>query len=526
MESHIQHIELINAYLRNKLSEQDRLDFENKLETDATFKDLFKEHRTFLEGLKRQSTKTEILKGRQTYIKMKWLKMIGVSAVILALIILGYIKWTNFQSESFLKSQLNFESEYVQSFKVKTDSIIEIKGNKGTAIRFAPKDLNTNSNKKFTDDSLQIELIELTSQQDLLLANAQTVSNGKWLVSGGAFKINIKDIKGQPLLLSKGKTIDVQFPINTNENDMKLFYGQRNKGGEMNWMELSMKLRRDPFVIFIDEGFVVDSVITKRYGGVEWYKSIGVIDTLGFIGISDLKKRFPRINFYNEQVDTIIFQKKRVHIIDNYYDGEVIDSTNFFRIKLTDSLYTLFNKKEVIIDSLLIDLENVLYSELREVIGALYKQITLKEFNQLDDTISREEYKKIRLAYGKYKEEVLNYERVSNVLYNAVQVSQLGWINIDKFAKEEEKVNLKLNYNIRTDHDQVYVIDESNNTVLNVFNDEIDLPINRSFKIITIGIKNKDIYGYKKSIRLVKKGKLDVHYKKINDNQLKTFLKI
>ncbi len=48
--------------------------------------------------------------------------------------------------------------------------------------------------------------------------------------------------------------------------------------------------------------------------------------------------------------------------------------------------------------------------------------------------------------------------------------------------------------------------------------------INRSFYIIVLGIKGKDIYGFKKSFRFNKNSECNIAYKKINEKQLKSFL--
>lgn len=521
MENHIENIELINSYLNKSLSEKDNGNFEKRLKTDATFKEEYETHIVFLEGLKRQSLIGEIAKAKQIYLRNKWFKFLGISFGVLVVSVFVYFNLSKaYPDKNYLKNKLNFESEFVQVFNVKVDSIIEIVGKKGTIIKFNPNDLKTSSNKLFSGDSLNIKLIELVNKQDLLLANAQTISDGKWLISGGAFKIDIT-ANGEPLVLKEGKTIEAKFPKNTSEGDMQIFYGDRDEEGNVNWVESNVKLKQNPFVIFINEGFVVDSVLSKRHG-VDWFKGVGVIDTIGFMSFTDLKKKFPKINLYKKDTDTIRVLKKGVRIIDDYYDGERDDLVNPFRVESIDELY---NKKDIIIDSTLIDLEEYVGSELREIYGKVCKQISKQELD-LEDVISKVDYEKRRLSYDNTIKEIQIYNKVSNNFYESVKLSKLGWINVDKFVLNEEKVNVKFNFNVKTNHNEIYVIDKKNNTVLNVYSNQVDLPINRSFYIIAIGIKGKDVYGFKKSDRFSKKGNLKVDYKQVNESQIRGLLTI
>lgn len=94
--------------------------------------------------------------------------------------------------------------------------------------------------------AITVELKELTNQKDLLRANAQTVSNGRLLISGGAYYINMTS-DGQQLKLKAGKTMSVEFPKLTN-NQMALFYGQRDSLEQIYWTKAEQKLESRPIV--------------------------------------------------------------------------------------------------------------------------------------------------------------------------------------------------------------------------------------------------------------------------------------
>lgn len=438
MKNHIQNIELINSYLNKSLSEKESIIFENRLKTDLDFKELFEQHSHFLEGLKRRTLKAEIRSAKRYHIKMKWFKYLGLCSIIILLITAIYFSIVN-SDKDYLKSKLNFEAEYLQKFQVAVDSIVKITGEKGTVIQFNPKDLQTISNKPFFGDMLQVELIELTTKQDLLLANTQTISNGKWLISGGAFKIDIK-ANGETLVLKEGKTIHVKFPKNTSVDGMQIFYGERDALNNMNWNLSNTKLAEETYhTIFYRDTAVADVELARKFG-VDFYKHLLVIDTLGHLSLTKVVEKFPELK-------EIQFDKDTLRLYDvNFFDYEA-SSNNLF-------------------------------------------------------------------------------DEITNNFYDSVELSKLGWINIDKFAPNEEKVNIKLNFNLYTNYNEIYIVDERNNTVLNVFEKEIDIPVGRSFYIIAIGINGKDMYGYKKSVRFEKNGEFNIEFKRINENKIKSIFKL
>ena len=122
--------------------------------------------------------------------------------------------------------------ESAQILKAPTNKLIKVRGKKGTIIHINPDDLETESGQPIGKD-VQIELKELSNQQQLLRANAQTSSDKQLLVSGGAYFINVTS-EGQDVKLKEGKTYSVEFPKLSND-EMSLYYGQRDSIDIMNW---------------------------------------------------------------------------------------------------------------------------------------------------------------------------------------------------------------------------------------------------------------------------------------------------
>lgn len=113
-----------------------------------------------------------------------------------------------------------------------------ITGNKGTIIHLNPEDLETIDGSKLGSD-IEVELMELHDNSSLILNNSPTTSNGKILVTGGAYYINMKS-DGKQLQLKQNTGLDVEFPKIT-KGEMALFLGERDSLDQVNWIQTNDK---------------------------------------------------------------------------------------------------------------------------------------------------------------------------------------------------------------------------------------------------------------------------------------------
>lgn len=143
------------------------------------------------------------------------------------------------QETGKLNDYLKKFEDPAQTFNVSASKPTQVKGKRGTIISVNPSDLET-VDGKLVGKNIQIELRELTGQQQLLRTNAQTVSNGQLLVSGGAYYINMTS-NSQQLKLKDGKSLSVVFPKLT-DKEMALFYGPRDSLGQINWQKANETL--------------------------------------------------------------------------------------------------------------------------------------------------------------------------------------------------------------------------------------------------------------------------------------------
>lgn len=132
-----------------------------------------------------------------------------------------------------------------QTFTVSSNKNSLVKGKKGTIIHVNPAVLETEDGTSI-GMTIEVELLELTEKSDFVLQNAQTLSNGRILVSGGAYYINmISD--GKKLRIKKGRGIDVEFP-KLSEDEMSLFLGERDSLNQINWVKTNKNFKNRKFL--------------------------------------------------------------------------------------------------------------------------------------------------------------------------------------------------------------------------------------------------------------------------------------
>ncbi len=215
-------------------------------------------------------------------------------------------------------------NEDVQSFTFSKDSIFQVIGNKGTIIKIDPKDLYSEAVEVL--GSITVKLLELTQPSEFIKYNVQTVSNGKWLISGGSFQIELFS-NGNLLRLKKGKVISVRFP-KMQQEEMQLFYGERKKNGNMNWTTGNQKFVTKTYSSFlINKKTEIDELKNDIYGlDSGYFIENYTVDSLGPISI----KEYLRI-IESKKIDTTIFKTDSIIGYTRYFNKESVDENNLKR---------------------------------------------------------------------------------------------------------------------------------------------------------------------------------------------------
>ena len=217
-----------------------------------------------------------------------------------------------------------------------SDSIVTLIGKYGTRIIINPSDLITQSGGEI-NDSIKIELKELTNQYQMAMANAQTVSNNRLLESGGAYFIEITT-QGVKVKLKPKKKIKIRFPI-LSKGNMSLFSGNRDSLGRLYWRQedINFKNKRDILkelemlqLRLINE--MNDEARVQGYGPIT--KSLkNKIDSLR--SITNVDRLYPEIEFGNLEwinCDKFLDIDNKTDLMINFSPSEKIKTANIYLI--------------------------------------------------------------------------------------------------------------------------------------------------------------------------------------------------
>jgi len=175
------------------------------------------------------------------------------------------------QEYEALSSILQQFEEPAQVFRVTSTEHSQVIGRQGTVINLNPDYLETVDGEPVTGE-ITVVLKEQTNQRELVLGNTQTVSNGQLIVSGGAYYIGMA-ADGKELRIKKGKSLDMEFPKVT-EDEMELFYGQRDSLGQMNWQVAQQKFVKKKHK---EEDFIAETdvfmVVLETIEGIDTIKN-------------------------------------------------------------------------------------------------------------------------------------------------------------------------------------------------------------------------------------------------------------
>lgn len=313
------------------------------------------------------------------------------------------------QPAQLQQMQLAALNKMTQHFSVTGRQLIT--GKKGIRIYIDPAQLETEKGQP-VEGAVAVTLIELTNTQELLQAGAATMSNGQLLVSGGSYYIGLKN-QHQSLRIKPGHHLNIQFPRLTNES-MELFYGAPNNDGIMNWTPTSTTLDFQPLTInrsSVAARYAVKFNYQPDLSGQFIYDStsqraIYVHRTLTFEQlIAELHKQG-----IEASIDTLKYYYRRYK---RNIAGAVVDSTPLipcFRYRLiTPQLREKENRER---DSVC---------------------MVNEELEERFQKTATEEEKRIR-----YMQEQLNK------YYQNSGITQLGWINCDRFFQAPERNDLPI----------------------------------------------------------------------------------
>jgi hypothetical protein len=107
-------------------------------------------------------------------------------------------------------------------------------GDSGTKILISANSI-VNAQGKTISDKVKIELKENYTFADFVTSNLQTISNDELLQTQGMIYFNATSGNDLNLKIDKDKPIRIEFPVRDIVAGAKIFKGQRDKNGNINW---------------------------------------------------------------------------------------------------------------------------------------------------------------------------------------------------------------------------------------------------------------------------------------------------
>ncbi|WP_271765620.1 hypothetical protein [Aquimarina algiphila] len=208
-----------------------------------------------------------------------------------------------------------------QEFKFSSDTVQTLVGEKGTIITIDPKDLQF-ENREEVKGEITLLLKELTTKEELLRANAQTISDDKWLISGGAYNIRLY-VEEKELQLKKDAFIEVEFP-KIMDDDMQLFYGDSKGNGNMNWNKTATRFKDKKYqtIFFQDSSFIMFNNILK----IDEPAYVTLKKKLNRRSVKELQEAYPRVDSLSIKMDTIYAYEYCIYrFLDETYELDIKD---------------------------------------------------------------------------------------------------------------------------------------------------------------------------------------------------------
>ena len=352
------------------------------------------------------------------------------------------------------------------------------------------------------EGKINVSIIELTNSNDLFKSNAATVSDGRLLASGGSYFIGMES-GGKKLRIKKGNTMEVNFPL-INNDEMELFYGERDSTGMMNWKQAGEQLKQEFETISFNTrtDYISQPTMPEISGMKINYYLFNSLDTKVFFSnrlmtirelVAELKRKgIERV------IDTVYYSwQGRGH--------EVIYSMD------TTTRGVRHGRQFRLISPKVLQLEKDSLKELR----CAQKEKFAMQMAEYDKKM--EEWKQ-----NDFKEQLKKY-------YAPTAITSLGWINCDRYYKKDQiDVDLDIPITLNNSRIEYFVIFRSFNGLVNCkvdFNEQAKLilknmPVGEPVTLVAFAKNKGIIYEGKKDFIIEKNKKVPVEFRVISQEEL------
>lgn len=351
-----------------------------------------------------------------------------------------------------------------QGFSIRTDRDTSIICKEGTLIQIKANSFISEKTSNPISGTVQLKVEEYYKISDMILANLTTTSGGKILETGGMLHI-AASANNENCIIEPGRDIKIGFPFSGKKDDMTLFYGDVTND-LIDW-----KLSNMTDDVKIDDELQI-SVSPKEESIPEVF--FIVEDMPEFPG-GDLAMR--RFFVENGGYPSSMLNKE---IEGKVYVTFVVDSDgNTTNIRVDKGLDETLDKVAVYVVSNFPKWKPgrqrgrpVAVSYTIPVVFSVKKgELTIDEIdkaNKLEEKLKSFKYDNESAKYLSNSDKFRKFEeKIRNENYNETSVfevnrylfstTQLGWLNCDRFLKENRKLT------------DLFILDEnSDNTIVNL----------------------------------------------------------
>lgn len=388
-----------------------------------------------------------------------------------------------------------YTKSITQTFTVTRNSITLVTGKKGLKVTVNPAQLETIDGQPVEGD-ITVKMVELTTSEDLFRSNAATMSNGKLLASGGSYYVGM-ECNGKPLRIKAAASVQMEFPRIKNE-DMELFYGDRDKEGNMNWVKadepLEFRYTQARFTAY--EPPFPDNDLRKRFKSK-------------FRLFKSLKEEI----YFNDKLMTI---EQFAHLLQQRGVDKNIDT-------LLIPLYEFYK-------GLKYDPKRK-YDTIKR-----YRLVSCKDIE--DEMAWKEQERKITEERDEANRQYALQWRAGNTLEGKLQayyapsgVRNLGWINCDRFYQSPQLIETPVDipYTFNDPSIQYFLIYKSINGLMSgrlVKNSNqqyvlTNLPSGEAVTIVAFTKQNGVIYNCKEDFTITAGKVLQPEFKAVSTEEMK-----
>ena len=356
------------------------------------------------------------------------------------------------------------------------------------------------------DGKINISIIELTNSNELFKGNTATVSNGQLLASGGSYFIGM-ECRGKKLRIKRGKTMQVDFPL-LKDDEMELFYGERDSIGTMNWKKTGKVLQQEFEKISFNT--------TPDYSALfkqQLFRQPGIKINYCLFNSLDTKVFFSNKLMTIREIVTDLHSKGIDRIIDTIYYNWCGRGS-----KVVYSMDSSFPK-------------GIIY-------GRQYRIISPKVLHREKDSLAedlcmkKESLEKANAEYNKAMANIRENDITEQLkkYYAPSTIGSLGWLNCDRFYKSKENTDIDLDIPITLNNSRIeyFIIFRSFNGLINEridFNEDSkavlrNLPIGASVTLVAFAKNKGIIYQGREDFVIEKNKKIPVNFKIISKEEL------